>query len=70
MKALLMFGRIPAGFSGEFFGRALEWAVTALRAADAYGHRVRRMPSRPQRQAVGGRASIKIAKTRPTRASS
>lgn len=65
------FGGFPAGFSGEFSGGALERAVRALRAADAYGHRVRRAPSRPQRQAVGGRASIKIkAKTRPTRAPS
>ncbi|KAL2224857.1 UNVERIFIED_CONTAM: hypothetical protein Sindi_3123700, partial [Sesamum indicum] len=34
-------------------GGALERGSTVLRAADAHLHRVRRMPSRPQRQAVG-----------------
>ncbi|KAL2225801.1 UNVERIFIED_CONTAM: hypothetical protein Sindi_2991200 [Sesamum indicum] len=39
--------------SGEGLRWALERGSTVLRAADAHLHRVRRMPSRPQRQAVG-----------------
>ncbi|KAL0381909.1 UNVERIFIED_CONTAM: hypothetical protein Slati_4563100 [Sesamum latifolium] len=49
------FGENPASFSGG----ALERRNTVLRAADAYGHRVRWMPSRPQRQTVGGEPRLR-----------
>ncbi|KAL2223853.1 UNVERIFIED_CONTAM: hypothetical protein Sindi_3112100, partial [Sesamum indicum] len=51
-------------------GGALERGSTVLRAADAHLHRVRRMPSRPQRQAVGGVLRLRFAKTWPTQAPS
>ena len=51
-------------------GGALERGSTVLRAADAHLHRVRRMPSRPQRQAVGGELRLRFAKTWPTQAPS
>ncbi|KAL2225269.1 UNVERIFIED_CONTAM: hypothetical protein Sindi_3129000 [Sesamum indicum] len=59
-------GESPARDSGG----ALERGSTVLRAADAHLHRVRRMPSRPQRQAVGGVLRLRFAKTWPTQAPS
>ncbi|KAL2224563.1 UNVERIFIED_CONTAM: hypothetical protein Sindi_3115300, partial [Sesamum indicum] len=47
---------------------ALSGGLRCLRAADAHLHRVRRMPSRPQRQAVGGELRLRFAKTWPTQA--
>ncbi|KAL2228166.1 UNVERIFIED_CONTAM: hypothetical protein Sindi_1796300 [Sesamum indicum] len=59
-------GKSPASFSGG----ALERESMVLRAADAHLYRVRRTPSRQQRQIVGGELRLRFAKTWPTRAPS